>query len=216
MKYPKKIQDLMKSAMTWKGMRRTQPADEYKRVSPIAESLVKERIQGNRKAMENDPNFMHSFRVSEIVQKLHHWDDPDYELFLAALLHDIVEDGNVSFEELVEMGFSDRTVELIYLCTHDKQIQNHTERWVRMIAKLIEANDVDAWSIKIADLADNLTQSDGLTEENRKFMIEAKAPVVLRLTEQLGKGYLYRYFAYLRDTLEAVKKRNRELIGQVD
>jgi (p)ppGpp synthase/HD superfamily hydrolase len=204
MKYPTKIQKQIKKAHTMNGMSFGECYDDYFGLLAKAETLVKERIGGDRKGLVGEPNYKHSFRVHEIVKKLHHWDDPDFELFLAALLHDVVEDGGVSFEELIEMGFSGRTIQLIYLCTHDKTIKNHTERWILMIARLIEARDDETWFIKLVDLADNLNQSRGLTEENRKFMIETKAPILLRLTEHLG-AYSYRYHNYLKTILEQIQ-----------
>jgi (p)ppGpp synthase/HD superfamily hydrolase len=179
--------------------------DDYEKLLGKAAALVRSRIKGTRKGLPGDLNYTHSFRVYDIVMKLHHWDDPDFELFLAALLHDIVEDGNTSFEELAEMGFSGRTIELIYLCTYNKEIKNKTERWTLMMAKLIKARDEEAWCIKLADLSDNLTQSGGLTEENSTFMIEAKAPLMLRLTEWLT-GYSWRYHVYLKTSLENLHK----------
>lgn len=204
MEYPKEIQKIIKSAKTYLGMSLGEYYDEYEKMKPKAEALVKERIHGDRKGMIGEPNYMHSFRVHKIVSDLHHWDDPDFELFLAALLHDIVEDGGVSYEELAQMGFSGRTIELIYLCSHDKTTVNKTERWTLMIARLIEARDEEAWFIKLADLSDNLTQSQGLSEENRKFMVGVKGPLMLRLTEWLS-GYSRQYHAYLKNTLEGLK-----------
>ncbi len=201
MKYSKKIQELLNKAHDVKGMSLHDYWDEYERLLPIAQKIVKERIKGERKGLQGEMNYMHSFRVNEMVSKLHHWDDPDLELFLAALLHDIVEDGKTSFEELVELGFSRRTIELVYLCTHDEKIENKTERWTLMIARLIEAKDEEAWFIKLVDLADNLRQSRGLTEENRKFMTEVKAPLMLRLTEWLC-GYSSRYHSHLKNVIE--------------
>ncbi len=155
----------------------------YDALKQKAEDLVREKIKGSRKGLLNEPNYLHSFRVRDIVMQCHHWDDGDYDLFLAALLHDVVEDGGVSFEELERLGFSDQTIRYVELCTHPMDVKNHTERWVLMLAKIIEAKDVDVWRIKMADLTDNLSQSKGLTPENRKFMIETKAPILLRLTE---------------------------------
>jgi (p)ppGpp synthase/HD superfamily hydrolase len=146
-----------------------------------AEELVKQRITGSRKGVEGEPNYLHSFRLRDMVKKYHHWDDPDHELFIAALLHDIVEDGAVSFEELWEMEFTERIIELVRLCTHPMDVEDHTERWLLMVAKLIEANNEDAWRIKLADLADNIAQSKGLTPENRRFMIEVKTSIYLRV-----------------------------------
>lgn len=136
--------------------------------------------------MPDVQNYTHSFRVFETVKSLHHWDDPDQEMFIAALLHDIVEDGDVSLVELEEMGFTKRIIELVDLCSHNSSVENNTERWCLMVARLIQANDVEAWCIKLIDLADNLSQCEGLSEDNRTFMIQTKAPILLRLTEKIG------------------------------
>ena len=150
---------------------------------PNAEKLVRSSILGTRKGMPMESNYLHSYRVRDVIMKYHHWDDGDCDLFLAALLHDIFEDGGVSIEELKRMGYADRTIELIELCTHPMDVEDETARWVLMIAKLIEAHDEAAWSIKMCDLADNLSQSSGLDPLARTFMIEVKAPLMLRLTE---------------------------------
>lgn len=157
----------------------------YTALTARAELLVKERIQGFRKGLSEEANYLHSYRVRDMVSRDHHWDDPDYDLFLAALLHDAVEDGGVTFAELGEMGFSDRTIELVALCSHDSNRKNPTERWLLMIAKLIDVGDEDAWRIKLADLTDNLKQSYGLTPENRRFMVEVKVPLLIRLAKAL-------------------------------
>jgi hypothetical protein len=180
------------------------PWEEYWKKCDVlmakATTLVKERIKGTRKGSD-EPNYLHSFRVKDLVSKNHHWDDPDYDLFIAALLHDIVEDGGVPLKELKEMGYSDRTIELVDLCTHRDDIENKTERWMHMITRLVDAKDEDAWRIKLADLADNLTQSKGLSLDNRKFMIEVKAPLLLRL------GHVsYSAYSQLMDEMEKQRK----------
>jgi (p)ppGpp synthase/HD superfamily hydrolase len=205
MEYPKKIQDLLNKAKDFTGMSMTDFYAEIDKLVLKAVPLVKEKIKGERKGLPGELNYLHSMRINEIVSRLHHWDDPDVEMFLGALLHDIIEDGEVTFEELVDMGFTKKTIELIYLCTHDKTIENKTERWTLMIATLIEARNEEAWCIKLIDLSDNLTQCSGLTEDNRKFMIEVKAPLMLRLTESLDNRYSRPYRAYLEETLEKVK-----------
>jgi len=151
-----------------------------------AEALVKERITGHRKGLPDEPNYLHSFRVRDRVLGGHHWDDGDYALFVAAMLHDIVEDGGVSLDELKDMGFVDRTIELVDLCTHPMDVKDRTQRWVLMLARLIKAGDEDAWTIKLADLADNLAQSRGLEPENREFMIRVKAPLLMKLSGRIN------------------------------
>ncbi len=203
MTYTKEFQKLLINAKSVRGMTLSEYWEYFEKMEPLAKALVKEKITGERKGLPGEYNYMHSMRVYETVNGLHHWDDPDLELFLAALLHDIVEDGGVTFEELADLGFTGRIIELIRLCTHDSSIENKTERWTLMMANLIEARDEEAWCIKLCDLADNLTQSHGLSEENRKFMIEVKAPLMLRLTEWLDL-YSMRYHNHLRVTLEKI------------
>jgi hypothetical protein len=116
-----------------------------------------------------------------MVSGRHDREKSDYELSLAALLHDIVEHGGVSFRELKKMGFPDRTVELVELCTHSMEIKDHTERWIKMMLRLVEAGDEDGWLIKLAELADNLTQSKNSLLKNWRFIVEIKAPILLQL-----------------------------------
>lgn len=173
--------------------------DKEKIETEKAEELVKKCIKGNRKGL-SEPNYLHSFRVRDLVSSCHHWDWPDYNLFTAALLHDVIEDGEITFEELKDMGFTDRTIELVRLCSHDMEVKDSTERWILMIAKLIKANDDDAWRIKLADLADNLSRSRGLSPENRRFMVEVKAPLLLRLSHVSHSAYFK-----LKDEMEKQK-----------
>ena len=167
--------------------------DAYLILKKKAELLVRENIKGDRKGLPGEKNYLHSLRVEKSVSDNHHWDDPDYDVFLAALLHDIVEDGGISLNKLKELGFTERTIELVDLCSHSLGVQDKNERWVLMIARLIKANDDDAWRIKLADLADNLGQSRGLSPENRRFMIEVKTPLLLRLTQRFCMIYRNRH-----------------------
>lgn len=154
----------------------------YNTLVSLAQRLVTERIKGHRKGLPEVPTHEHSFRVYEIIKKQ---DDMSNDARLAALLHDIVEDGGVTYEELADAGFSQRTIELVRLCSHSETDMGKEARWTLMIAKLIEAKDREAWAIKIADLLDNLKESRGLAFENRHFMVEVKAKLMLRLTARL-------------------------------
>jgi len=151
-----------------------------------AEELVKTRIHGMRDGLPDDPNYLHSYRVRDLVVKNCPVEAMDHEVFLAALLHDIIEDGESSKDELLKLGFSERTVELVDLCSHDESLKNGIERWFLMIARLVTSRNVDAWRIKLSDITDNLSRSHGLAPESRKLMIEAKAPFMLRLSKSLA------------------------------
>lgn len=146
-----------------------------------AEELIKSTIGGSRKGLPDIPSYKHSFDVAEILRSFGFSD----EVVLAGLLHDVYEDGNVSFEELLRLGFSSRVVDLVRLCSFDKKLPAGDTRWEAMIDNLIKANDRDAWAIKIADIIDNIADSFALSPERTVYMLEIKGPKILSLTKKL-------------------------------
>ncbi len=154
----------------------------------IAEQLVAEKIPGKRKGLDR-PAFLHSYHVRDIIKEHGYGED----VCIAGLLHDVIEDGGVTFDELRDMGFSSRVVELVDLATHDAKLASGDERWVVMMARLVEAADVEAWAVKIADLISNVGDSSGMPADRRAWMLTVKVPVMLRLTErQLADSSLWK------------------------
>lgn len=143
----------------------------------LALKLIKERIPGTRKG-SSEAAWIHSKRVSERLE--HH--GYSEQVVLAGLLHDIVEDGDTSLDELLSFGFSSRTVHLVDLASHDNLIFDKDERWAHMVARLEHAADSDAWAIKVCDLIDNLHGSVSLPAVRRAVFFEMKAPTYLKLS----------------------------------
>lgn len=87
---------------------------------------------------------------------------------IVAILHDVVEDTNVTFEDL-EKEFSKEIIEALKLLTHDKSVD-----YMEYI-KEIKSNPV-AKKVKLADLKHNSdhTRLDHLTQEdiirNKKYL----------------------------------------------
>lgn len=145
-----------------------------------AEQLVRSRILGNRKGMPAAPTYTHSFRVAEKLQQYGSSED----VRLAGLLHDVVEDGGVSFAELDAMEFPGRVIDLVRLCSHDATITHKDSRWMFMVANLVRADDADAWAIKLADVLDNLGDAHAMTPDRELWMRQVKAPLLVCLSEQ--------------------------------
>lgn len=163
-----------------------------------AEELVRTRIPGTRKGSE-EPAYQHSLRVADTL-KSHGYPD---DVVLAGVLHDIVEDGATSFEELLRLGFSERTVDLVRLCTHDDMIEGGDARWIKMMAGLVDARDPQAWAIKAADLNDNLKSSHTMSPDRARFMREAKGPFFLRLSfNEIGSDPVWKE---LKSTVESLR-----------
>jgi (p)ppGpp synthase/HD superfamily hydrolase len=105
----------------------------------------------------------------------------DEELAIIAVLHDVVEDTNVSLDALHRAGFSQRVLQAIWLLTHDKR-----DTYDAYIEKI--ATNVDAICVKLEDLAHNmdLTRLARVTEKD------------LKRVEKYKKAY-----AYLQEKLYA-------------
>lgn len=136
--------------------------------------LVKNKITWNRKWSDTIPNYIHSLRVYESLNK--YWFSEDIQT--AWLLHDIVEDGWVSFEELKSLWYDNNILDLINLSTHDILMLDKFERWKKMIERLIKENKVGARAIKLADISDNLLECHLMpNKEKLDQFLNKKCPV---------------------------------------
>ncbi len=140
------------------------------------------RIPGMRKGSDT-PASTHSFHVHDILQA-HGF---SAEVCIAGLLHDVIEDAGVTFDELKSFGFSDHIIHLVDLCTHDEFIQNGDARWVKMIARLVDENSTEAWAIKIADVLDNVRSSGTMSPDRTWFIKNVKARLILNVTEEIAE-----------------------------
>ena len=85
----------------------------------------------------------------------------DEELMSMAVLHDVIEDSKLTFEDLKEEGFSDRVINGLKLLTHQKGVSYDD---------YIDAmrGNLDALRIKREDLRDNsdITRLKGLRQKD--------------------------------------------------
>ena len=78
-------------------------------------------------------------------------DVSDYTEKVCALLHDIVEDTKVSYDDLKDIGFNDEIIDIIKILTKLKG-----EDYQKYIDRIIESKNIHAYNIKIADLSHNM------------------------------------------------------------
>ena len=99
------------------------------------------------------PYVYHPFHIAEQMK--------DEDTTIVALLHDVVEDADITLEQLRSIGFSDAVIEAIALMTHDKSVPYMD--YVRNIAK----NDI-ARAVKLEDLRHNsdLSRLDKVTKKD--------------------------------------------------
>lgn len=103
-----------------------------------------------------EPYIMHCIRV---MNRLY---SKDKELQTIAILHDCVEDGVCTLEELVKYKFSERVIRAVSLLTHNKKDTSYMD-----YIKQLSSNS-DARQVKLSDLKDNsdITRLKGLTKKD--------------------------------------------------
>jgi (p)ppGpp synthase/HD superfamily hydrolase len=159
----------------------------------MAAELVKTRIQGTRKG-SSEPAYEHSWRVSQTLER--YGFRP--EVVLAGMLHDVVEDGDTSLQELEQLGCNQAVLHLVDLASHSLHSPATTalekdQRWAKMVQRLEQAGNPEAWAVKMSDLLDNLRGCRSLAPDRQAMFLEVKAPTYLRLTNDLlGQHPLWR------------------------
>ena len=107
-----------------------------------------------------EPYILHCIQVMENVRK---WED--VELQIAAVLHDIVEDTNVSLYDLEHLyGFSKRVCKIVGNVTFPKCT---TEEYLARVLNVV-CLDQDSIKVKMADLEHNslILRMKGITEKD--------------------------------------------------
>lgn len=109
--------------------------------------------------------------IPYIFHPLHLAEQMDDELSCcAALLHDVVEDTDVTLDDL-RKAFPEEVVSIVALLTHDDSAEYDNRNYFDYI-RAIKANPI-AVKVKLADIAHNSDQTrcagSGLTEERLAF-----------------------------------------------
>lgn len=94
-----------------------------------------------------EPYWKHPYAVMKRLPE-----DTDVEVKLAALLHDVLEDTPKTREDLLEMGYSERTVRAVEAVTKKKGDPHSYEEWIDLI---IASGNADAILVKYADMSEN-------------------------------------------------------------
>ncbi|WP_353097023.1 bifunctional (p)ppGpp synthetase/guanosine-3',5'-bis(diphosphate) 3'-pyrophosphohydrolase [Tissierella praeacuta] len=163
--------------------------------------------------------FVHPFNVAIILADL----NMDTDTIIAGLLHDVIEDTNISYETIAE-EFSTEIANLVEGVTKLKKLQyktkqeNQAENLRKMV--LAMANDIRVIIVKLADRLHNMRTLEYMRDEKRKEKaletLEIYAPLAHRLgiskikweLEDLSLRYLDPDNYY--DLVDKVSKRRQE------
>ena len=115
------------------------------------------------------PYVFHPFHLAEQMA--------DEDTTVVALLHDVVEDGDCTLDDLRAMGFEETILEALALLTHDESVP-----YLQYVAAIRE--HPVARAVKLADLRHNsdLTRLDTVTEADLARLKKYRAAEAL-LTE---------------------------------
>lgn len=123
----------------------------------------------------------HPLRVMNYLKE--YSSDTSDDLKIVAVLHDTIEDSDVTLEQLRLHGFNYRVIFALSLLTHDKLI-NYDD----YINAIVNSNNIDAICVKLADLTDNsnIMRLKGIGESDSLRIIKYHKAYML-LSEKLSE-----------------------------
>ena len=125
----------------------------------------------------NRPYYLHPLEVAATLV------DPTEDEFIAALLHDVVEDTDWTLDGLLGEGFSYDIVSIVGLLTKDDDLT-----YEQNIQRIIDSKNVSAMKVKLADNTVNSASHNttGDTERDERILIKCSKSMQ-RLNEALTR-----------------------------
>jgi len=155
-------------------------------------AAIKHKNQ-RRKNKEKDPYINHPLEVAKLIQTVGKCNDEN--ILKAALLHDVVEDTDVSIEE-IQQEFGPVVASIVKEVTNDQSLK----KWDKKLKQMEKANKISQ-SAQIVKLADKLSNLSSLVYEQ---------PVHWGPTMILG------YFIWSYKVINKMKHANKYLATELD
>lgn len=161
-------------------------------------SLVAQAAHADQKRVSGEPYFQHSLAVADILANI----DMDYETVAAALLHDVVEDSEISVDDIrKQFGDSianlvDGVTKMLLIQTFKGDQSNKKEKKERVQAEslrkmlLAMVEDVRVVLIKLADRAHNMRTLSVFSESKQKRIASETLDIYAPLANRLGMWQL--------------------------
>ncbi len=162
-------------------------------------SLLAQSAHADQTRISGEPYFQHSLAVADILANIH----MDYETVAAALLHDVVEDSEISLED-IRKQFGDSITSLVDGVTKMLLIQSfkgldesskkakkervQAESLRKMLLAMVE--DVRVVLIKLADRTHNMRTLSVFSESKQKRIASETLEIYAPLANRLGMWQL--------------------------
>lgn len=163
-------------------------------VKPEEESLIikayefSKNAHEGQKRMSGEPYFIHTVETAKNLARF----GMDAQTIAAGLLHDVLEDTNITEEEIIK-NFGEDILFLVKGVTKLGTLKYHGhERHVESLRKFFVAmaNDLRVVIIKLADRLHNLRTLEFVREDKRKRIALESLEVYAPLANRLGMGKL--------------------------
>lgn len=161
------------------------PTDEGSKVITRAFSYS-QKAHETQKRNSGEPYFNHVFEVACILARM----NADYATISAGLLHDVLEDTEVTEEELTK-EFGEEIVFLVEGVTKlghlkYKGVERHAESLRKFF--IASAHDIRVVIIKLADRFHNISTLEHVRPEKQKRIAIETLEIYARLADRLGMG----------------------------
>jgi len=112
---------------------------------------------------------------------------------IVGILHDVVEDTDVTIDDLRKLGLKEKVVEAILLLTHPEDYKGTREEYFENIQKIADSKNQFAIDTKFSDLLDNsdLTRIENPTEKDHNRV--KKYQKAMHMLRPFVSSYLQQY-----------------------
>ncbi len=122
--------------------------EEYERIQKTDDLIYKSleivtKLFNDKEDKGGYPYVIHLLKVYSNVS--------DYLEKVCALLHDVIEDTDVSYDDLKDVGYSKEILDILKILTKVKG-----EDYRDYIARIVDSNNIHAMHIKLSDLRHNM------------------------------------------------------------
>ena len=125
------------------------------------------------------PVLSHSFRVADLLYQLGY----ERNIVIAAALHDLIEDTDVTYEQL-NNDFGDKIANIVQAVSFNPQINDYLEQAKDMFNNCIEYG-FEATIIKCSDLIQNIDFVQFVSDEQKKNQLVKKYELFLDMSKGL-------------------------------
>lgn len=125
------------------------------------------------------PVLSHSFRVADLLYQL----DYGKDIVIAATLHDLIEDTDVTYEQL-KNDFGKQVADLVQAVSFNPQIEDYLEKTKSMFKNCVEYG-FDALIIKCSDLIQNIDFVQFVDDDKKKSELLKKYEMFLEMSKDI-------------------------------